>query len=150
MSKGERLWRAAFVFMGLVLVATGTGKILDLSGFTGVVEQYRLVSPAVAQVVTYTLPFVELATGLCLVSRLWLRAATASAVVLHLLLVGAVAVTLWRGIPVSNCGCFGVFLARPLGAQTAWRPPSLDTCHRPSRLGYSTTKTSSRPVSSEV
>lgn len=34
------------------------------------------------------------------------------------MLVSAVSVTLWRGLAIANCGCFGVFLARPLTAQT--------------------------------
>ena len=41
------------------------------------------------------------------------------AVGLHLLLLAAVVITLWRGVSVANCGCFGVFLARPLSDLTA-------------------------------
>jgi len=34
------------------------------------------------------------------------------------MLLSAVMITLWREIEIANCGCFGVFLARPLTAQT--------------------------------
>ena len=56
------------VFVGLVLVATGVGKALDLEGFVGVVAAYRLMPDAGNTLVAYTLPFVELATGLALLS----------------------------------------------------------------------------------
>ncbi len=112
------LWRLPCVFVGLVLISTGLGKLLDLPGFVEIVAQYDLTPSAGDHLVAYTLPFVELATGACLLAGFQLRTAAASAVALHVLLVSAVAVTLWRGIHVANCGCFGVFLARPLGPQT--------------------------------
>ena len=65
----------------------------------------------------YTLPFVELVTGFCLLTRTGLRLAAWVAVGLHVMLLGVVLSTLWRGLAISNCGCFGVFLARPL---TGW------------------------------
>ncbi len=112
------LARVPFLFVGAVLVATGSGKILDLPGFADVLAGYRLLPPWGDRLVAYTLPFVELATGLGLLAGFARRAAAASAVALHALLVCVVIATLWRGIPVENCGCFGVFLARPLGLQT--------------------------------
>ena len=112
------LARLPFLFVGLVLVATGTGKLLDLAGFVEVVAAYRLMPAWGDRLVAYTLPFVELATGLGLLFGLRRRLAAASAVGLHALLVVVVLVTLWRGIPIENCGCFGVFWARPLGLQT--------------------------------
>ncbi len=112
------LRRLPALFVGVVLVATGVGKALDLEGFVGVLAGYRLMPAWGDRLVAYTLPFVELATGLGLLSGLARRPAAAAAVGLHALLVGVVVVTLWRGVPVENCGCFGVFLARPLSVQT--------------------------------
>ena len=112
------LARVPFFFVGAVLVATGTGKVLDLPGFADILAGYRLLAPWGDRLVAYTLPFVELATGWGLLTGLARRAAAASAVALHALLVSVVIATLWRGIPVENCGCFGVFLARPLGLHT--------------------------------
>ena len=110
--------RWPFWLVGAVLVATGTGKLLDLEGFVEVLAGYRLMPPLGNRLVAYTLPFVELATGLGLFAPRFRLAAAASATALHALLFSVVLVTLWRGIPVDNCGCFGVFLARPLGVQT--------------------------------
>ena len=50
---------------------------------------------------------------------IWLRPAAWTVVVLHVILLSAVLVSLWRGLAIANCGCFGVFLARPLTSQTA-------------------------------
>lgn len=112
------LARVPFLFVGAVLVATGTGKVLDLPGFVDVIATFRVLPHWGDRLVAYTLPFVELATGLGLLTGLGRRAAALTAVALHALLVSVVIATLWRGIPVENCGCFGVFLARPVGLQT--------------------------------
>ena len=104
--------------VGLVLIATGTGKALDIPGFVPVLAAYELLPAWGIVLVAYTLPCIELATGFCLVARIALPLAAWVAVGLHLMLLGVVLLTLWRGITIANCGCFGVFLARPLNGQT--------------------------------
>ena len=106
-------------FVGLVLVATGTGKALDIPGFVHVLAAYDLLPLWGNVFFAYSLPFVELSTGLCLLTQRWLRPAAWIAVGLHAMLLSAVGVTLRRGLTIANCGCFGVFLARPLTGQTA-------------------------------
>jgi uncharacterized membrane protein YphA (DoxX/SURF4 family) len=106
-------------FVGAVLIATGLGKVLDIAGFAQVLAAYALLPASLNRLLAYSLPFIELATGLCLVLRQQLRLAAAVAVLLHVMLLSSVLVTLWRGIAVANCGCFGVFLARPLTPVTA-------------------------------
>lgn len=106
-------------FVGVVLVATGLGKVLDIAGFVHVLAAYDLLPHWLNLGLAYSLPFIELATGICLIARLQLLMAACIAVGLHVLLLTAVVTTLWRGIAVANCGCFGVFLARPLTAGTA-------------------------------
>lgn len=106
-------------FVGFVLIATGTGKALDIPGFVHVLAAYDLLPSWGNVTLASTLPFLELATGICLVTRIKLPAAAWSTVGLHASLLSAVLITLWRGIEIANCGCFGVFLARPLTGQTA-------------------------------
>lgn len=102
------------VFVGLVLVSTGIGKGLDMPGFVGVLDSYQLMAHWLSIALAYTLPFIELGTGISLLSA-YKRVTTAwIAVGLHALMIGVVTLTLARGIHVPNCGCFGVFLARPL------------------------------------
>ncbi len=105
-------------FVGAVLLATGLGKILDIPGFALVVESYQLLPSFGNALVAFVLPFVELATGLALVLGRGTVVAAGVAVGLHAMLVGVVLSALGRGLAIENCGCFGVFLARPLGPST--------------------------------
>lgn len=106
------------VFVGLILLSTGFGKLLDIPGFIPVLDAYQLMPHSVSVVLAFSLPLIELATGfgLLLSTRPIIPAWTA--VALHLLMLTAVIITLQRGIQIDNCGCFGVFLARPLSFQT--------------------------------
>ncbi len=113
-----RLARACRWLVGGVLVATGVGKALDVPGFVDVVAAYDLLPPTGSWVVAHVLPPLELATGASLLARVMPRGFAVVAVGLHAMLVVVVITTLVRGIPVENCGCFGVFLARPLGLGT--------------------------------
>lgn len=105
-------------FVGVILIGTGLGKLLDLPGFVTVIEAYRLVPHPVSVVLAYVLPFIELGAGLLLVTGRYLIFGASLAIGLHGLLISAVIFTLERGIRVDNCGCFGVFLARPLSFTT--------------------------------
>jgi len=105
-------------FVGLVLIATGTGKALDIAGFVPILAAYDLLPAQGNIILAYSLPFIEFATGMGLVMGRWLRLTAWVAVGLHSMLLGAVVITLRRGIALANCGCFGVFLARPLSGQT--------------------------------
>jgi Methylamine utilisation protein MauE len=106
-------------FVGLVLIATGVGKLLDVPGFVGVLAAYDLLPTWANVALAHTLPFVELATGIALVTGRLVELAGWAAVGLHVMLLSAVFITLARGLEVANCGCFGVFLARPLTLGTA-------------------------------
>ena len=107
------------LLVGVVLAATGLGKVLDISGFARVLATYELGPAWINTLLAYSLPFIELATGICLVASLQLRQVASIAVGLHVMLLSSVLITLARGIAVPNCGCFGVFLARPLTPLTA-------------------------------
>ncbi len=106
------------LFVGLILIATGTGKMLDMVGFVAVVDSYQLTPHWISVGLAYTLPFIELYTGLNLIMNPRPLLSAWIATLLHGLMLTAVSITLQRGIPVENCGCFGVFFARPLTVQT--------------------------------
>lgn len=113
-------WISGFVrgSVGVILVATGIGKALDMEGFARVLATYDLLPTLGNSLTAYSLPFLELATGLGLLTRICLKGAAWSAVVLHIIWLATALITLWRGLVLVNCGCFGVFWARPLTAQT--------------------------------
>lgn len=93
------------------------GKLLDNRGFAEVLGTYRLLPDVVLLPTALFVSLGELLLGLCLAAGVRLN--TCAAVVLGIntgylfLAIG----TLLRGLPIANCGCFGVFLARPL---TIW------------------------------
>jgi len=105
-------------FVGCMLIATGMGKALDIPGFVQVVAAYALLPAWGNVLVAYTLPFVELVSGLYLLTRRWRWPVAWIVVWLHVVLLSVVVVSWWRGLTIANCGCFGVFLARPLSGQT--------------------------------
>lgn len=112
-------WRAGpRVFVGVVLLATGLGKMLDIPGFAEVVASYDLLPSAGNAFVAAFLPFFELGVGAALVAHWRVRQAALLAIALHGVLIFAVVSALSRGLEVPNCGCFGVFWARPLTGAT--------------------------------
>jgi hypothetical protein len=106
------------VLIGLVLLATAAGKLLDVGGFARVLETYRLVSPSLLLALALAIPLAELALAIWLLSGARPAIAAAAAGLLHAGYGSVAAATLLRGIPVENCGCFGVFFPRPLGWNT--------------------------------
>ncbi|MGH8479850.1 MAG: MauE/DoxX family redox-associated membrane protein [Gammaproteobacteria bacterium] len=101
------------LFLGLVFTATGLAKLLDNRGFAQVIASYQLGLPGL------------LPLGLCIaLAEVWIGTNLLRAQRVRLCLWGALlfqvgygtlaVMTLRRGIALDNCGCFGVFLARPL------------------------------------
>lgn len=113
--------RAAAVcawLLASVEAATGIGKLLDVAGFARVLAGYRLLPAPLLLPVAWGVTLAELAVAAGLVLRRWRRPAAAAAAALAVLDAAVLTITLLRGIPLDNCGCFGVFLARPLRPYT--------------------------------
>lgn len=106
-------------FVGLILISTGIGKGLDMDGFVTVLDEYQLQPHWLSIVLAYSLPFIEFGIGLGLLIAKKRVILSWLAIGIHILMLTVVVYTLNRGIAVSNCGCFGVFLARPLTFITA-------------------------------
>ena len=102
----------------MMLLATAVGKGLDVPGFAEVVASYQLTGPRLSGIVAFVWPLGELFAAAMLLFRPR-RLGAMLATVLHTVLLGVVAISLLRGLEIENCGCFGVFLARPLGFVTA-------------------------------
>ena len=105
------------LFVGLVLLATAAGKLLDVEGFARVLGTYEAFPEGSLPPLAVAVPLVELGLALWLFSGRNRAAAAAAAVGLHAAYAGWAAATLLRGLRLANCGCFGVFFPRPL----TWR-----------------------------
>jgi hypothetical protein len=103
-------------FAALLLV-TGVAKLVDLPGFVAVVGTYRALPEALLAPAAALLTAAELALGAWLLSGRRLAEAALATALLHLGYFAWLAVAHARGLDIPNCGCFGVFWARPL---TAW------------------------------
>lgn len=119
---GGRPWPLAAPaawLVALVLFATGLGKALDIPGFALVLADYRLLPAGQEAFFAVGMTLAELALAAALLHRPWRRAAAWGAVLLFLANAAVLSLTLWRGLALENCGCFGVFLPRPL---RPWTP----------------------------
>lgn len=110
-----RPWVAglAWALAALHLAAAGA-KLLDLRGFAAVLADYRLAPAALLLPLAIFAVLVELAIGVGLLLAPWRRAAALAAAAVAAVYGIVLTVTLARGIALPNCGCFGVYLARPL------------------------------------
>jgi hypothetical protein len=103
-------------FAALLLVS-GVAKLVDFPGFASVVGTYEVLPGVLLAPAALALTAVELAIGVWLLSGRRLAGAALVTVALHLLYLAWLAAALARGLDLPNCGCFGVFWARPL---TPW------------------------------
>jgi putative oxidoreductase len=106
----------ARVVLGLVFLSASFYKITDPGAFARAVTNYRLVPGDWVNLFAATLPWVEAACGILLLSGQWVR--TASLILTCLLLVFelAVGLSLARGLDIG-CGCFSPGSGRQIG----WR-----------------------------
>lgn len=110
--------RGLRLFIAVVLLTTGLGKALDIPGFVEVLITYQALADWMLYPVALGTTATELITSFWLFSgRLVFWAALAS-LGLHVVFTLWTAVTFLRGLDIPNCGCFGVFFARPLDGWT--------------------------------
>jgi hypothetical protein len=107
--------RSFRVFFGLLLVTTAIGKLLDNRGFAAVIQTYQVGIPeGVLLPLGLAISFSELGLALMIYEGRFMVRAAQLAIVMHAGYAGMAVLTNLRGIRLENCGCFGVFLARPM------------------------------------
>ncbi len=100
--------------LGVVTLGAGVGKALDLAGFAAVLDTYRVLPPAAQLPLAVAVAAVEIALGLWTLAGFRLREAALLLVASNAGYGAWLSIALARGLEIPNCGCFGVFLARPL------------------------------------
>ncbi len=108
------LERVLRYFVASVLLLTGIGKLLDVPGFIKVIDTYEIVPIFLQPMVAVSMVLIELKIAENLYRHINLKFTVLAALCLHIGFAMLATITLFRGIEVPNCGCFGVFWARPL------------------------------------
>src|SRR5262245_47516579 len=103
----------------VLMLTTALGKLIDNRGFAAVIATYQFSIPEPLLLpLGLVVSLVELAIGLAILTGLRLRNAAQLTVFVHVGYLALAVITNLRGIKLTNCGCFGVFLARPMSWTT--------------------------------
>lgn len=98
---------------GLVLLAASADKLDAAEKFAKVIENYKIVSPALVPLFAATLPWVEFFCGACLLLGFRWRGAALLFCALMAFYTGALSFNLLRGVDMA-CGCFSVDSTTPV------------------------------------
>lgn len=101
--------------LGVLITAAGIGKLADIPGFVTVIHTYKFHLPSsIVWPIAIIVTGIELIIGILILSGSHLRTAALWSIIMHGGYFILLTVTLLRKLELKNCGCFGVFLARPL------------------------------------
>lgn len=95
------------ILLGTVFVYAGWQKIFDPASFAQSIANYQLLPALWGNLAALFLPWLELVCGLTLISGWKMRAGALLITILLLIFMGALALSLYRGIDI-HCGCFSV------------------------------------------
>lgn len=101
-------------FFVLLLAAASTGKLADMPGFYAVIKSYALLPDTMIFVSAWALALSELGLALWLAIGKRVYVAALIVIALHVIYLAWLSIALARGLDIPNCGCFGVYWARPL------------------------------------
>jgi uncharacterized membrane protein YphA (DoxX/SURF4 family) len=101
-------------FFVLLLAASSIGKLADMPGFYAVIKSYALLPEAVILISAWALAIFELVLAIWLAIGKRINVAALIVIALHFVYLIWLAIALARGLDIPNCGCFGIYWARPL------------------------------------
>lgn len=104
------------ILLGFIFIYAGIEKIIDPEGFAKSISNYRLFPFAFINIFAITLPWIELVSGILLISGVAVKENSFIITVLLGVFVVAIAVSLIRGLNI-NCGCFGTDGGSQVGLQ---------------------------------
>lgn len=108
----HRLPSPARALLAVLLLAMAAGQLSDVVGFAGVLAGYRALPDPLLVPAAWVLASAEAMTGVAL-----LRSRRCGGILALAVAVAWAALALQafaRGLPLDNCGCFGVHLGQPL------------------------------------
>jgi hypothetical protein len=116
------LIRLLRLFIGGIILVPAVGKSLGLRGFAQVLETYQAFPTGLLIPRGLLVTSIELALGIWLLWGWRLTSAARASIALNAGYAVWLLISLWRGLTLSNCGCFGVFFPQPL----TWLSPVED------------------------
>lgn len=102
------------LLIGGMLLASALGKSLDLHGFVDVLVTYRLFPNWSLWPLTLMIIGIEWILAMWILSGWRMPTGALLALTLNGLYAVGLIVTLYRGLDLPNCGCYGVFFPQPL------------------------------------
>ena len=116
------LRRGLQFFIGGIIFLSALSKSLDLGGFIEVLMTYQAFPSSTLKFLAFFVTGIEFFLGFWILSGYRLSLSAWGAALLNTLYTGWMVITLFRGLTLSNCGCFGVFFPQPL----TWLTPIED------------------------
>ena len=111
------------IILGLLITGAGIGKLLDVRGFVSIIKTYQLHLPTwLMWIIAIGIIIFEVVLGLWILFGTHLKIPAILSITMHSGYFILLTTSLLRGLQLQNCGCFGVFLARPL----TWYSPLED------------------------
>lgn len=108
--------------IGGIFAVSAFTKAFDVSGFAEVLRTYQAFPDSALFPLALTITTLELGLGVWILWGHRLHTSATTAAIMNVGYAGWMVLTLLRGLHLPNCGCFGVFLARPL----TWATPLED------------------------
>ncbi|MBD3303822.1 DoxX family membrane protein [Candidatus Woesearchaeota archaeon] len=102
------------IIFGVYMAFAGFIKFFDLKGFARIVLTYRILPRWIAMPSSYSMPFVELAVGLLLISGWYGLYVSGIALLLVLTSLFFVSAMLIQGRRLESCGCLGTAIKIPV------------------------------------
>ena len=102
----------ARILLAVLLVAMAAGQLSDVDGFVRILGTYQVLPGDLPTFAAWILIVTEAVAGVALLRGAQGGATLAVAVALAWTALGAQAFV--RGLPITNCGCFGVHLGQGL------------------------------------
>jgi uncharacterized membrane protein YphA (DoxX/SURF4 family) len=111
------LYHASRLFLGAVFIYASYDKILHPQAFAQAVYNYRILPDVFVNIAAITLPWLELFTGICLVTGFLIPGAAVLSTLMLCSFAGALVFNQIRGLDIS-CGCFSTRSSE--GAADLW------------------------------
>ncbi len=100
------------IAIGMMFIISGFSKLIaPLENFAVVIESYDIIHGRIVDLVVWTFPWVELIGGAFLLTGIWLRQSLLAmwmSTTVFLILISSAII---RGLPVTECGCFGEMIS---------------------------------------